>query len=107
MKMQRRAGTSTTKADLVDLVYRTHGGLTKHEATEVVESILRHMKTNLLAGKSVKIHNFGVFEVVPRRGRVGVDPASGERIFIPARRGLAFRPANRLKRELAPGDDER
>jgi integration host factor subunit alpha len=107
MKPTRRSSSSTTKADLVELVYRTHGGLTKHEATEVVDSILRHLKSNLLAGKSVKIHNFGVFEVVPRRGRVGVDPASGKRISIPARRGLSFRPADRLKRELAPPEGER
>lgn len=107
MKANKRSGASTTKADLVNLVYRTHGGLTKHEATDVVESILRHMKSHLLAGKSVKIHNFGVFEVVPRRGRAGVDPTSGERILIPARRGLNFRPADRLKRALDPSDEER
>ncbi len=106
MKPEHKTGASTTKADLVELVYRTHGGLTKHEATEVVESILRHMKTSLLAGKTVKIHNFGVFEVVARRGRVGVDPTSGERILIPPRRGLSFRPADRLKRELEPADEE-
>ena len=88
---------SRTKADLVDLVYRSHGGLTKLEAADVVESIFRTMKTSLLDGQAVKIQNFGVFEVVPRQGRMGVDPSSGQRIFIPPRKGLSFRPAHRLK----------
>lgn len=95
---------SRTKADLVDLVYRSHGGLTKHEAAEVVESIFRTMKTSLLDGQAVKIQNFGVFEVVPRQGRMGVDPASGERIFIPPRNGLSFRPAQRLKEAVIKHD---
>ncbi|MDH3524317.1 MAG: HU family DNA-binding protein [Acidobacteriota bacterium] len=92
--MKRR---SRTKADLVDLVYRSHGGLTKHEAAEIVDSIFRTVKTSLLDGNAVKIQNFGVFEVVERQGRMGVDPASGKRIFIPPRNGLSFRPAHRLK----------
>lgn len=97
---------SRTKADLVDLVYRGHGGLTKHEAAEIVESIFRTMKTSLLGGKPVKIQNFGVFEVVPRQGRMGVDPSSGERIFIPPRNGLSFRPAHRLKSAVVNPRDE-
>jgi integration host factor subunit alpha len=88
---------SRTKADLVDLVYRSHGGLTKHEAAEVVESIFRTVKTSLLDGQTVKIQNFGVFELVERQGRMGVDPSSGDRIFIPPRTGLSFRPSPRLK----------
>lgn len=96
---------STTKADLVEMVYRSHGGLTKHEAADVVDTILKAMKANLLEGKSVKIHNFGVLEVVQRKGRRGVDPSSGDRIYIPAKKGLSFRPSDRLKRVLAPEDE--
>lgn len=96
---------STTKADLVEMVYKSHGGLTKHEAAEVVDTILKTMKTNLLEGKSVKIHNFGVLEVVERKGRRGVDPSSGHRIYIPPRKGLSFRPSDRLKRVLEPEDE--
>lgn len=96
---------STTKADLVEMVYKSHGGLTKHEAADVVDTILKTMKTNLLEGKAVKIHNFGVLEVVQRKGRRGVDPSSGDRIYIPPKKGLSFRPSDRLKRVLAPEDE--
>ena len=33
-------------------------------------------------------------------GRVGVNPMSGERIFIQAHKGLSFRPARKLKDEI-------
>ncbi len=89
--------TGVTRADLTDAVYRRHGGLTKSEAAEVVNKIFDTMKTNLLEGRPVKIQNFGVFEIAARKGRAGVNPVTGRRIFIPAHRSLQFRPAPRLK----------
>jgi integration host factor subunit alpha len=85
-----------TKADLVDVVYRRHGGLTNTEATEVVEAIFGVVKTTLGDGRTVKIKNFGRFDIMDRPGRQGVNPSSGEKMFIPAQKGLAFRPARRL-----------
>lgn len=89
-----------TKADLVDVVYRRHGGLTKSEATEVVEAIFGAVKTTLGDGRPVKIKNFGTFEVLERPGRMGVNPSSGEKMFIPPHKGLSFRPARRLVRPV-------
>ncbi len=89
-----------TKADLTDAVYRRHGALTKTEAAEVVDAIFSTVKTSLQDGRSVRIRNFGAFEVIERSGRSGVDPTSGERIFIPAHTGLSFRPSRNLKSAL-------
>jgi len=86
-----------TKGDLAGLVYDLHGGLTKNEAVEVVNTILGTVKTSLLEGRKVKIQNFGVFEVTRREGRRGVSPVSGESIFIPSHNGLSFRPAKKLQ----------
>lgn len=97
-----RRKLGTTKADLIDQVYQRHGGLTKSEAAEVVESIFEAMKTTLVEGRPVRIKNFGVFEVTARPGRRGVNPASGEEIFIQAHKGLSFRPARKLKDVVAP-----
>ena len=97
---KKRPGT--TKADLVDRVYRSHGDLTKAEAAEVVDSIFMAMKSTLLEGRAVRIKNFGVFEVNDRPGRRGVNPVSGEEIFIEAHKGLNFRPSRQLKKLIEP-----
>lgn len=97
--MSRRG---TTKADLIDAVYRRHGGLTKAEATEIVEAIFDTVKTTLGDGRPVRIKNFGSFEVVSRAERMGVNPASGEKMLIPSQKGLSFRPARRLRRVVKP-----
>ena len=99
--MPRHKG-GTTKADLIDQVYRCHGGLTKNEAASVVESIFTTVKTTLVEGRSVRIKNFGTFEVTDRPGRRGVNPSSGKEIFIHPHKGLSFRPARLLKDVVAP-----
>jgi integration host factor subunit alpha len=89
-----------TKADLIDAVYDRHGGLTKDEAAEIVDTIFKTVKSTLAGGRPVKIKNFGTFEITSRPGRVGVNPVSGEKIFIRPHKGLSFKPARRLKDEM-------
>jgi integration host factor subunit alpha len=96
-----------TKADLVDVVYDRHGGLTKDEAAEIVDVIFRTVKRTLGHGKTVRIQNFGTFEVTERPGRVGVNPVSGEKIFIEPHKGLSFRPSRRLKDEIVHRPSQR
>lgn len=95
-----------TKAHLVDAVYRRHGGLTKSEAAGAVEAIFATVKTTLVDGRPVRIRNFGVFEIADRSERVGVNPTSGEKMEIPAHRGLHFRPARSLKKVRGSRDEE-
>ncbi|HVR96148.1 MAG TPA: HU family DNA-binding protein [Thermoanaerobaculia bacterium] len=91
-----------TKADLVEVVYDRHGGLTKSEAAEIVDAIFSTVKKSLSHGRTVRIQNFGTFEITSRKGRMGVNPVNGEKMFIRPHKGLSFRPARRLKDELTP-----
>jgi integration host factor subunit alpha len=102
MAMKKTPRPGVTKADLVDVVYDRHGGLTKDEAAEIVDAIFRTVKTSLADGRSVRIKNFGCFEVSPRPGRMGVNPVSGERMFIRPHKGLSFKPARRLRNSMVP-----
>jgi integration host factor subunit alpha len=97
MNAMKTPRPGVTKADLVDVVYDRHGGLTKDEAAEIVDVIFKTVKTSLADGRPVKIKNFGTFEVTKRPGRMGVNPVSGERMFIRPHRGLSFKPARRLR----------
>lgn len=102
----KNARPGTTKADLIDQVYRRHGALTRNEAAEVVDTIFSSMKASLGDGVPIRIANFGVFEVRPRPERRGVNPVDGSEITISASRGLSFRPARRLKSLVAPIEDD-
>jgi nucleoid DNA-binding protein len=91
---------SRTKAYLVDRVYDRHGALTKQEAAQVVDEVLRAMKAALVYGRPVRIQNFGVFEVVARAGRAGINPSDGQPLFIPPHRGLQFRPSKQMRHQV-------
>jgi integration host factor subunit alpha len=110
MATKTRKGASDrnglTKADLIDVVYNRHGGLTKDEAAGIVEAIFSTVKTSLRDGRAVRIKNFGTFEITEREGRVGVNPTNGEKIFIRPQKGLSFRPARHLKDVLDPHEQE-
>ena len=101
-KLPRSRGR--TKADLIDAVYQRHGALTKSEAAEIVDVIFDTVKSSLQDGRAVRIRNFGAFELTRRRGRTGVNPASGEKMFIPPHTGLTFRPSRNLKTTLDEDD---
>ena len=102
MATKKTPHPGVTKADLVDVVYDRHGGLTKDEAAEIVDTIFRTVKVSLADGRPVRIKNFGTFEVTRRPGRMGVNPVSGERMFIRPHKGLSFKPARRLRDEMHP-----
>ena len=52
MAIKKTPHPGVTKADLVDVVYDRHGGLTKDEAAEIVDTIFRTVKVSLADGRS-------------------------------------------------------
>ena len=60
-----------TKADLAEAVHARHGGLTKAQAAELVDSLLESMKKRLAKGEKVLVSNFGSFKVISARARRG------------------------------------
>jgi integration host factor subunit alpha len=93
-------GNSTmTKADIVEKVYERIG-LSKKEASELVELVFDNLKSVLEEGQKVKISGFGNFVVRGKNERIGRNPQTGEQIKISARRVLTFRPSQVLKAML-------
>jgi len=84
------------KVDLVDVVYHRHGGISRQEATELVDTILGYVKTVLGKERRMHLSGFGSFQVVERSGRVGRNPHTGQPMSLPARHALIFRPSRSL-----------
>jgi integration host factor subunit alpha len=93
------AGSTVTKADIVEKVYQKIG-FSKKEASELVEMVFSTVKDTLKEGDKVKISGFGKFEVRSKKERVGRNPQTGEQIKITARRVLNFSPSQVLKAML-------
>lgn len=72
-------------------------GMTKKAATETVELIFDEITASLSNGDKVDISGFGKFEVKERAERMGINPATKEKITVPASKVPAFKAAKALK----------
>ncbi len=81
-----------TKADIVAQIYEKIG-LSKREASEILEIVLSVMKGTLKDGETVKIAGFGNLSVRKKGARKGRNPKSGEEIEITPRKVVTFKPS--------------
>jgi DNA-binding protein HU-beta len=85
-----------TKTNLIESVAKK-AGVTKAEATRVVEAVIASITEALASGDKVTATGFGTFEVRQRAARMGRNPQTGETIQIAAQRTPAFRAGKSLK----------
>ena len=71
--------------------------LTRKQTTIVINSFLSSITGSLSEGKDVEIKGFGSFRVRQRGSRVGLNPKTGSKVFIPAKKAAYFRPSKKLK----------
>ncbi|TCP69833.1 HU family DNA-binding protein [Baia soyae] len=84
------------KTDLINQVADATQ-MTKKEASEAVEAVLRAISESLSQGEKVQLIGFGNFEVRDRQARKGRNPQTGEEIDIPATKVPSFKAGKQLK----------
>ena len=93
------AGT-LTRADLAESLHR-EVGLSRADASRLVEQILSHMCEGLSKGENVKISGFGSFILRDKGERVGRNPKTGVEVPIAPRRVLTFRASQIMRERIA------
>jgi DNA-binding protein HU-beta len=88
-----------TKSEFVDQV-ADRAGLTKKDAGEAVEAVLETIEDALKRGSDVTFSGFGKFSVSQRGAREGRNPATGDKIQIPASRVPKFTAGAGLKKAI-------
>ena len=78
------------KTDLVAAV-AAQAGLTKVQAQKAVEATVDAIAGALKNGDKVQLVGFGTFSVVEKAAREGVNPATGAKIQIPAKKVAKFK----------------
>jgi DNA-binding protein HU-beta len=91
-----------TKSEFVDQV-AARAGLGKGDATKAVDAALQTIQDALERGSDVTFSGFGKFHVAERGARQGVNPATGEKMQIPASRVPRFTAGSGLKKAIKGG----
>lgn len=90
---------SITKADISDDLSKTVG-LSKADATEMVEKFFDSISQSLIEGHDVKISGFGGFNLRDKEARPGRNPKTKEPAVIQARRVVTYKPSPIVKERL-------
>ena len=75
-------------------------GYTNKDAAQLVASVVSILTNELQEGKAVALQGFGTFEVKKKLERIVVNPVSGQRMLVPPKLTLGFRPSQVLKDKL-------
>ena len=75
-------------------------GYTKKDTSELMSSLLSDMTQELQEGNVVTIQGFGTFEVKKKAERITVNPTTKQRMLVPPKLVLAYRPSGQLKEKF-------
>ncbi len=95
----KKAKNTVTKLEIAQRL-SSELGFSVRSTSKVVDSIFRVMEETLNKGEQIKIVRFGTFSPLLKKSRKGINPTTGEKIHIPARKTVSFRPSPLLKKRV-------
>lgn len=93
------ADSTVTRADIVSEVV-SKINVSRQQATDVLESVLREISKSLAGGHPVKISSFGTFAVRKKTERLGRNPRTGVSAKISARHVISFKASPIFKKTV-------
>ena len=81
-------------------------GYTQDDSQKMVYSIVDAMNEQFQKGENVTFPSFGTFEVKKRMERIVVNPTTRQRMLVPPKLVLGFRPVASVRRVLKEGGHE-
>lgn len=82
------------KTDLLNAIAAT--GLSKADSKKALDATIEAISAALKEGDKVAILGFGTFSVNERPARMGINPATKEKIEIGAKKVIKFKPGTEL-----------
>lgn len=87
-----------TKKKLIQTISSTKG-LHPNDVRNVIQAFLDAMTDTLSQGDRLEFRDFGVFEVVERKQKIGRNPKNAAvPIVIPARKAVKFTPGKKMRK---------
>ncbi len=83
------------KTELIEKI-AAGSGLTKTDSKKALDATIVAIKEALIAGDKIALVGFGTFSVNERPAREGINPATKEKIQIPAKKIAKFKAGSEL-----------
>jgi len=90
--------TTITKKKLIQQISQKHG-VHPNDVRNVIQAFLDAMTDTLSQGDRLEFRDFGVFEIVERKQKIGRNPKNAAvPIVIPARAAVKFTPGKKMRK---------
>ena len=90
-----------TKAEIIDAIYEK-SERTRGDVKNIVESLLKIVKTAIKKDEALLISGFGKFEAYGKKARRGRNPHTDESITLTPRKVVVFRLSRKFRSALNP-----
>ena len=92
--------STMTKKKLINSISQ-EGGIHPNDVRHVIQAFLDKMTDCLSEGDRLEFRDFGVFEVVERKQKIGRNPKRADQpIVIPARNAVKFTPGKKMRKRI-------
>lgn len=88
-----------TKKEIVKTISEEIG-LTQLKTKEIVQKTFDAIVETLVEEKRIELRNFGVFEVKRRAARKARNPRTGEKVFVPEKFVVTFKPGKEMEERV-------
>jgi integration host factor subunit beta len=88
-----------TKKEIVKTISEEIG-LTQLKTKEIVQKTFDAIVETLVEDKRIELRNFGVFEVKQRAARKARNPRTGEKVFVPEKYVVTFKPGKEMEERV-------
>ena len=90
------------KKDLIDVISK-QSKISRSESKLCVEVIVEELTLAIVSGEGVEVRGFGSFYKRHRKGRIGINPKTGEKTEVAAKFVPFFKPGKFLKEAVNKG----
>ena len=90
------------KTDLIEVISK-QSRISRVDAKQLIEIILEEISSAITSGKGVEVRGFGAFYKRHRKGRIGVNPKTGEKTEVSEKFVPFFKPGKLLKEAVNKG----
>jgi nucleoid DNA-binding protein len=91
-----RGFVAVTKKEIVRMISEEMG-LTQLQTKDIVQRTLDEITRTLVAEGRIELRNFGVFEIKRHAPRKARNPRTGEKVDIPAKNVVTFKPGKEME----------
>lgn len=82
-------------------------GVSAKETTDLIGKLIDEMTQELVEGNAVAILGFGTFDVKKKAERISVSPTTKQRMLVPPKLVLSFKPSSLLRDRVNKNQPEK